>query len=299
MFKNAVIYKIQAAGKAADPLLATLLEGAAFVPCAPTQPVSVGWVPPRNQDNGLLVEHIDGQIILKLMTETKIIPADAVERKLDEACRAVETSTGRKPGKKHRKELKEEVIHGLLPTALTRRAAVTVWLDLARGLVFVDTTSQTRADDAASMLVRSIEGLAMGVFSTIESPQSWMTRMLRATDTSVDFSVDRDCELRASDESGAVVRYQNHDLFIGEIAEHIDAGKLPVRLALCYVERVSFVLTETCALRKIHILDTAYIDTRTKDDDFDADVAIATGQIGLLIDELVLDLGGEVPIATP
>ena len=41
----------------------------------------------------------------------------------------IEAKTGRKPGKKHAKELREEVVRELLPKAFTRQAAITVWID--------------------------------------------------------------------------------------------------------------------------------------------------------------------------
>lgn len=295
MFKNATIFKIHNSSHDSQEELDEMLASHAFAPCGATQAISAGWVPPRGHDNGALFEAIGGHIILKLMTETKLLPAEAVERKLDEACRRTEESTGRKPGKKQRKEIKEEIILSLLPTALTKRSATFVWMDMARCLAVIDTSSRARADDAAAALVRSIEGLQVTPLDTVISPQSWMTRLLQEAEASRDFRVERECELRAEGESGAVVRYQNHDLFIDEVGEHIDAGKLPVRLVLCYASRVSFALADACVLRGIDILDVALADAQTKDDGFDADVAIVTGELGRLIDDLILELGGETP----
>ena len=51
------------------------------------------------------------------------------------------------------------------------------------------------------------------------------------------------------------MRYARHTLDIDEVAEHIQQGKLPTQLAMTWNGRVSFVLTEALALKKIKLLD--------------------------------------------
>lgn len=107
------------------------------------------------------------------------------------------------------------------------------------------------------------------------------------------FSIDRSCELRATDESKAVVRYGRHPLDIDEVRNHIKQGKHPTRLALTYDDRVSFVLNQALQIRGIQMLDSK-TDGRAQDmDAFDADVALATGELARLIPALVEALGGE------
>lgn len=88
------------------------------------------------------------------------------------------------------------------------------------------------------------------------------------------------------------VRYARHPLDIEEIQAHIAAGKLPTKLALSWDERVSFVLTEGLQIKKLAFLDAA---TQGQSDDggFDADVALATGELRQFIPDLIEALGGE------
>jgi recombination associated protein RdgC len=110
------------------------------------------------------------------------------------------------------------------------------------------------------------------------------------------FTVDRECELKACDESKAVVHYGRHALDTDEVAAHIAMGKLPTRLALTWNSRVSFVLTEHLQLKKIEFLDVVFELSGTVDaaDKFDADVAIMTGELRKLIPALMDALGGEI-----
>jgi len=77
-------------------------------------------------------------------------------------------------------------------------------------------------------------------------------------------------------------------------------GKLPVKLALSWDGRVSFVLTEALQLRKIAFLEGVFEGAGAdQEGGFDADVAIATGELARLIPDLIDALGGELPAAAP
>ena len=59
--------------------------------------------------------------------------------------------------------------------------------------------------------------------------------------------------------------------------------------------RVSFLLTDTLQLKKIRFLDGVFKAGAADDEDrFDADTAIATGEMRKLIPDLIAALGGEV-----
>jgi recombination associated protein RdgC len=110
--------------------------------------------------------------------------------------------------------------------------------------------------------------------------------------------VDRECELKAADESKSVVRYVRHALDTDEVKQHVEGGKLPTRLSLTWEGRVSFSLTEALQLKKVTFLEVVF-ETRSaeKDEGFDADVAIATGELRKLLPDLFEALGGEQLLA--
>jgi len=296
MFKNAFIYRMTSAITA--PAHQTLQEAFAFhafVPCGATQDKSVGWVAPRgHNEGGAYIESVAGQWVLKLMTETKVVPAQAIKDVVDAAVARTEATTGRKPGKKERKELADDARQALLPHAFPKRVAVWVWIDPASGLLVVDASTQSKADDAVTALVHVIDGLTLQLINTQQSPASAMARWLVEQEAPAGFTVDRECELKACDESKAVVRYSRHALDLDEVVDHISMGKIPTRLALAFADRVSFVLTEGMTLKKIDILDVVFEHCADMADDFDADVAIATGELSKLLPALLGALGGEV-----
>jgi recombination associated protein RdgC len=94
-----------------------------------------------------------------------------------------------------------------------------------------------------------------------------------------------------------VVRYSRHALDIDEVRQHITSGKVPTKLAMTWDGRVSFLLTDTFQIKKIAFLDGVFDGTsQEKEDGFDADTAIATGELRQLIPDLIAALGGEMVI---
>jgi recombination associated protein RdgC len=244
------------------------------------------------------VEAVGGQRILKLKIETKGVPGSVVTRKAKERSADIESATGRKPGKKEMKEIKEDVKMSLMPMAFSKEASVLVWIDTTSQLLVMDAGSQAKADEVVTMLVRSLAGLSVTLINTQMSPQSAMASWLMTQESPAAFSVDRECELKAADESKSVVRYVRHPLDTDEVKQHVEGGKLPTRLALTWEGRVSFSLTEALQLKKITFLEGVFEGTSAeKDEGFDADVAIATGELRKLLPDLFEALGGEMVLA--
>ena len=277
------------------------LEPARFVECGATQEKSIGWTEPRGEANGPLVEAVAGQLILKLMVEVKIVPGSVITRKAKERVAHIEASTGRKPGKKETRDIKDDLRLELLPMAFTKQGSVGVWMDPATRLLVLDAGSQAKADEVVTMLVKCLDGFTVTLIDTTTSPAVAMAQWLTTQEPPQGFSVDRECELKSADESKSVVRYSRHPLDIDEVRQHIESGKQPTRVAMTWDSRVSFVLTEGLQIKKVAFLDVvmegAAGSAKGKDDGFDADVAIATAELQKLIPDLLLALDGEVAAA--
>lgn len=303
MFKNVMMYRMLSPWTVTAAQLETALEPARYVECSGSQEKAVGWVEPRGKANGALVEVVGGQWILKLMVETKVLPASVVKRRAQEQLAHIEATTGRKPGRKEAREILDDARMSLLPMAFTKQGATVVWIDPQAAVLVLDAGSQGRADEVMSALVQAIEGFAVQLIDTQMSPAAAMAQWLATKEAPAGFSVDRECELKAVDESKAVVRYTRHALDTDEVTEHIAQGKMPTRLAMTWNDHVSFVLTEALHLKKVAVLDVVFeaasaLASDGKDDNFDADVAIATGELQKLIPDLLEALGGEtLPIA--
>ena len=293
MLKNLIIYRISDSWSPDLQALEEALAKSPFAECGATQERSAGWVPPRGEPHGPLAESVANQWVMRFMTEAKMLPASVLNRRVNEKAAHIEATEGRKPGRKEKKELKDEAKLDLLPMAFTKQGAMWVWIDPWKRILALDTGSQARADEVVSLLVESLPGFALALLDTQTSPQAAMAHWLTTQESPAGFSIDRECELKAADESRAVVRYGRHPLDIAEVQQHIEHGKLPTRVAMTWDNRVSFVLTEGLQLRKVAMLDAVMEGQSQDDGGFDADVAIATGELSKLIPDLIEALGGE------
>ena len=297
-----MLYRLGAPWPSDVATVEAAMDAARFVPCGASQEKAVGWLEPRGIAHWPLIEVIGGQWLFKLMMEMKVVPGSVVKRKVEEQVAHIEATTGRKPGKKEKKELGEDARLALMPMAFSKQSSVQVWVDPVAGLLITDAGSQAKADEVMTWLIKAVDGLAVSLINTQVSPAAAMATWLSTKEAPPDFTVDRECELKAPDESKAVVRYTRHALDTDEVAQHIAMGKMPTRLALTWNDRVSFVLTEALQLKKITFLEGVFEGNTAspgdgKADNFDTDAAIATGELQGLIPDLIEALGGEMPSA--
>ncbi len=297
LFKNLIPFRI--GPEWSPPALQDLeeqLQRTAFQPCSATQELSVGWVPPRGEEHAPMVEVVAGHWLLKLATERRAVPAGAVRAELEARCKAIEQAQGRKPGRKEKAELKEDIVHAFLPRAFSKRAAHLVWVDPSARLLAIGVGSTSAAEGVIAQLVDAMAQvrcvMPLAPVHTATSPSAAMSHWLTSQEAPAGFTVDRDLELKNPGEERSAVRYARHTLALEEIARHIAEGKLPTRLALTWEGKVSFLLTELLAIRKIEMHGVE--DSPDKDDGFDADAAIATGELSALLPDLLQALGGEV-----
>jgi recombination associated protein RdgC len=307
MFKNALVYRIDQWEPPTQTDIEQRLHGARFTPCGASQPQAAGWVAPRGVKHGALLESVGGQLVLTLCSETKPVPASAVKELLEARLDQVEAQTGRRPKGKAKREIKEEIVHELLPRAFAKRSTTTVWIDLKARRVLIGAASGKKTEAVATQLVALFGGLRLVPLQTALSPATAMSAWLTDKQAPARFTIDLDCELKQPDGEKAAVRYARHTLDIDELGAHIQQGKLPTQLAMTWNHRVSFVLTDALALKKIKLLDVVLEKGKADDkadDGFDADVAISTGELQPLLDDLIDALGGPLtqdagaPVAT-
>jgi len=185
----------------------------------------------------------------------------------------------------------------LLPRALSRRRTTRAWLDPANGWLTLDMGAEAKADEFMEFLRRSHDRLPTIVrLDTQSSPGGMMTRWVETGDAPEGFTIDRDLELQAADDSKSVVRYSNHSLDGKDIQAHIRNGKSATKLGMTWQDRISFVLTDQMQVKRVSFLDVLKNEAGEEDQDpdekFDIDFALMTGELAKCIGDLVEALGG-------
>ncbi|WKL14362.1 recombination-associated protein RdgC [Comamonas testosteroni] len=154
MFKDMIIYRTAKSWQSDLLALENALQKTVFAECSATQERSVGWVPPRSEQHGPMVESVADQWVMRFMTEAKALPASVLNRKVNEKAEKaehIEKTEGRKPGKKERRELKDEAKLDLPPMAFTKQGSMWVWIDPQARTMVLDTSAQGRADEVVTL----------------------------------------------------------------------------------------------------------------------------------------------------
>lgn len=284
MFKNITLYRLPVG----IALLNTGVVNAAFAPCTPRQPESIGFVPGEQG----LVTSVQSQLFLRLCVERKPVPAEALKRLTDEKCAALAEALGFAPGKKARREVRELAADELTAKAIPVRSYTDAWIDPVNGWLVADTATPARADLVLKLLLRHIEGFPVTSFRVQRSPISCMTQWLQEDEAPHGFTVDQDVTVRAVGESRAVVQYKRHALNADEMRRHFAAGKQVARLALTWRDRISFVLDESLMLRSVKPSDS-YAKDRADAEDDDAARWLMAADLNELFVDLARALGGE------
>lgn len=294
-FKNLRPYRLSSEFKLSAQDLADLLAKHQFSPCGSQEPLSMGWVPPR--EGGELVHEVNGQYLLCHRAEKRLLPSAVVNQTAREKALEIEEQRGYKPGRKQMKEIKEQIITELLPKSHVVQRDTMVWIDTRNCWFVIDTAVAHKSDEVLGLFAKSVEPFPVLPLYTELSPGSVLTSWLIDNDPPANFTIDQDTELRSTGDSGAAVRYVKQSVDIDEVRKHVQAGKQCTRLALTWADRISFVLTDALDIKRISPLDilTEKQDVMAVNDDeiFDADMTLMTAELANLIADVVGVLGGE------
>jgi recombination associated protein RdgC len=297
-FKNIRAYRLTSPFDLSPEQLGEKLVQRGFQPCAKSQPMSAGWVPPLGEESSELVHAAGGRMLLKLKREEKLLPSTVVREQLDEKVSAIESEQGRKVYRKERLTLKDEIVQDCLPRAFSRSSAVFAYIDVKANWIFVDAASAARGEELLNLLRECIGSFPVMLPQVNNAPAATMTGWLVHRNLPDDFALGEECELRDLGEEGGVVRCRGVDLLSEEVETHLHAGKQVARLSLAWDERLSLVLAEDLCLRRLKFAeelmkeneDIPEADNAAR---LDADFALMSDAITSLQERILALFGGE------
>lgn len=300
-FKNLQLYRLALPSALTADSLNQSLEKLTFGPSTSMDMQNQGWASPR--DNDLLVHTVNGQFLIMLGTEKKLLPASVINQVCKAKAAELEEQQGFKPGRKQMRDIKERVTDELLPRAFSIRSNTWAWIDPVNGWLVVDAASGTKADELLKSLLKVVNDVKLYSLRVMQSPVAAMTSWLVADELPDGFTIDQDTELKTFGDNAATVRYISQTLYQDDMQRHITAGKQCTRLALTWNDRISFVLTDSLAIKRVTALDVIKENSdckmRNDEERFDSDFALMTGELNLMFKDLVDALGGEFEAPVP
>ncbi len=298
-FKNLALYRFTEPFPLAADELEEKLADKRFTPCGSQDEFSMGWTSPIGGSVEQLIHASNGFMMLCLKKEEKVIPAGVINEMLQDKVAEKEQQEARKLSKKERSALKDELIFELLPRAFSFSKRTFAYIDPKGGWMVVDAASAKKAEDLLSHLRKCLGSLPVVPVNTVDKPVTIMTQWLvdNAT-TPKDLIVEDECELRSPEEDGSIVRCKRHNLSLPEITNHLDSGKQVIKLAVNWTDRLSFIVDENLAIKRLKFLDLIQdqvSDTDAEDEvaRFDVDFSIMSLELSNFLPRLVEIFGGE------
>ncbi len=298
-FKNLALYRFTEPFTLTSAELEEKLSDKPFRPCGSQDEFSLGWTSPAGNTTEQLVHDSNGFMMVCLKKEEKVIPAAVINEMLQEKIGDIEEKEGRKLAKKERTTVKDELIFELLPRAFSFSKKTFAYIDPKGGWIIVDAASAKKAEDLLSFLRKGIGSLPVVPINSNVKPTVIMTEWLNdSKKVAKNFLVEDECELRAPEEDGGIIRCKRHNLSLPEITNHLDNGKQVIKLAIAWSERLSFVLDENLSIKRLKFLDLIQDQVADTDADdeitqFDVDFSIMSLEIANFLPHLLDAFGGE------
>ncbi|CAA0122061.1 Recombination-associated protein RdgC [BD1-7 clade bacterium] len=274
------------------------LEEQAFTPCHSQQVLSFGFVSPLGKHSESLVHSAGNFMMVAVKRQERILPAAVVNEEVEERAEAISAKESRKLSRKERLELKDQVTMELLPRAFTRAGVQYAYIDLAEGLLVIDSSSAKRADELIDSLREAVGSLPVIPLTPKNIPLKTMTSWLTSGDLPEGFNLGDECELKALSDEGAIVRCKHQDLQSDEIQSLLGSGLHATRLHLFWKDRLECIVDEKLAVKRLKFTDIVMeqIDSQNIESApelFDADFALMTMELRGFIQSLIPAFGGE------
>lgn len=250
IFKNAKIYTLTQPLTLTSEMLEKALGEHEFRHCGAQDLATMGFA---RCIGGLFAHVAQGMFTIRIQKEEKLLPSSVINAKLEEAVERVEMETGAPVGKKAKSDLKQEIVAKLLPQAFTDRKSTYGTIIPESNLVIVHASSDSQAEAWLAMVRKAIGSLPVVPFAR-RSIQSELTHWV--TDTTPDtINLLEEAELKATDDTGGLVRVKNQALDTDEVINHLDAGKLIQKVAFEYDEAFTAILCEDASIKRIKLSD--------------------------------------------
>jgi recombination associated protein RdgC len=251
-FKNLKLYQLTNSIELTEEQLQTQLESMSFRPCGSQDLATMGWTSPfRNSD--LLFHKTDNRYWLVLKKQERILPASVVNNELAEKVAQIEAETGSPVPKKQQTDLKQEIVHRLLPQAFTKNSTTHGFISIENNLVVVDASSDGAAEAFLACVRKCIGSLPVVPFAKT-SKQDVLTAWV-LQDTPDDIELLDEAEFKSPSEDGAIIRCKSQDLDAEEMLAHLQSGMLVQKLAVAWQDRLTCILGEDLSVKRLKFTD--------------------------------------------
>ena len=287
MFRNVRFYQIDSPWPDSEKALSDALETASFSPCGPLTERSSGFESVAPEAGDALARRVGGADLLRLRSQSRILPAAAVNEELEARIEDYRKRMQEDPTPREKRRMKAEVRDELMPKSMLKSDRVRGYVDIKTKTLGVEAAQPAAAERFTRRLQAAFGDLVIKPLQ-FESPVSEFLTAMFLGDAPSSFALGRECRMRDAGDAGATVRWANFDLADPTIRRHVADGMHLTHLGLVYDNIMSFVLDENTVLTKLRFLgmDDAPDDELDAVARLDAEFVLFTGTLRALLADL-------------
>jgi recombination associated protein RdgC len=296
MFRNLRLYRVTGDWPASEEELSNQLLNVPFKPCGSFTERSAGWEAPVAELPDVLARRVAGADLFRLRSQSRLLPAAAVNEALEERVAEFTGRMSRPPGRKEKRDLKDEVHAELMPKALLKSDRIWGMYLQSERVLLVDTASETQADRFTDALRSAFGSLPMTPIEFKEPIAKLLTNVFLGQGPTA-FLPGRECRMLDPSTGSASVSWLDIDLSDPSVQKHVRDGLKLDRLAVGFDEVATLVLDQDCVIRKLKLIGMDQVeDGDALDEDpigrTDAEFVLISGVITRLLGALKKQLGG-------
>lgn len=283
-FKNAVVFRFPQSTVAAIDQFEDRIAENPLKPLGGLDLQTTGFVPPHGRGATALVVRQGANIWLTQSTQSRILPAAAVNEVLAAKLEEIEEKEGRKLGGKARKQIKDDILTEMIPRAFVVSSHTNIWINTELCIAVVDASSKKRAEAAISLIRHAMGSFPATPINPEVSVRSILTSWVMGDPLPAGVSLGDESVLKDPVDGGATATLSKQDLAADEIKKHLESGKQVARVGVTINDHVSMAVGEDLIIRKIKLLEGAMeqIENTERDSlaaELDARFALFTGEM--------------------
>lgn len=296
MFRNLRLYRLSGDWPGSEEELSNQLQNVPFKPCGAFTERSAGWEAPVAEMPDMLARRVAGADLIKLRSQSRLLPAAAVNEALDDRVAEFSGRMGRPPSRREKRDLKDEVHAELMPKALLKSDRIWGMYVAAERILAVDTASETQAERFLDQLRSAFGSLPLTPIEFREPLSKLLTSIFLGQGPTA-FRPGRECRMLDPSTGGASVSWMDIDLSDTSVQKHVRDGLKLERLAIGFDEIVALVLDQDCVIRKFKLAGMDQVeDGNPLDEDpigqLDAEFVLISGVLTRFLGALKKQLGG-------
>ena len=189
----------------------------------------------------------------------------------------------------------------LIPKAFATHSDIYAWIDNVNGFVYVDTSSDKKAENVLSLIRKALGTLPVVPLDVKESVTTVTTNWLLKNQIPSRFELGTQINLVSTRDENKTVAAKSSDLLEDDIIQHLRGDKIVSKLSLIFDNEFSFMIDDQLSIKRIkfsedivHPEENDNYDQQEKDEleQMNSDFFIQTASFRKLIPYLIEQFGG-------